>query len=467
MADSSDHNTGKTGLTPTVTVSKNGSSSFGAAASTIGEIANGWYRMYGAGLATDLDTLGPILIHGASAGADPVDMDFTVVAYNPFDSVRMGMTALPNYAIGAKGALPATDLSTGLILTGYGPAPAQANANLIQILGATITGTAAYLVASFTKFFNIQAPTGTVNSLPDAVGGATGGLAILGSKMDLQDAPNATAVTAFRTEMEKSGTQLKALYDLKPAYTPAVDSAGKVAVPDSQKVDVNTVKTRAVADPGAITVYVGNATHALSVGSDGSVTVGGYATNQGPLYLLTGGANTLAVDSSHRAAADLKALEGSTDMADGLWAIIAGTQLLAVNLTQINASSTAGTNVADGFVSMFNVASGSRHLTIASYNQGADGNTILTLLNNVKPAHTPLVDADGKVTYSNAAPPSAADVKTALEAAGGVLEALWGAAIGNSTYTSNVFTVYGFNGTTPVAHGTLAENGQRTGSTRP
>ena len=56
-------------------------------------------------------------------------------------------------------------------------------ANLVQILAAAITGTAAQIVAAFTKFFDKASPTGTVNSLPDAVAGATGGVAIVGSVM--------------------------------------------------------------------------------------------------------------------------------------------------------------------------------------------------------------------------------------------------------------------------------------------
>jgi hypothetical protein len=43
-------------------------------------------------------------------------------------------------------------------------------------------------------------------------------------------------------------------------------------VPDGQKVDVNTLKTRAIADPGAITVYLGNATAAIAVNGSGYVT---------------------------------------------------------------------------------------------------------------------------------------------------------------------------------------------------
>lgn len=49
-------------------------------------------------------------------------------------------------------------------------------ANLTHILGTLLTETAGQIAAAFKKFFNIATPTGTVNSLPDAVPGANGGL---------------------------------------------------------------------------------------------------------------------------------------------------------------------------------------------------------------------------------------------------------------------------------------------------
>lgn len=49
--------------------------------------------------------------------------------------------------------------------------------NQAQILGTALTETSAgYLAAAFKKFFDKATPTGTINSLPDAVAGANGGL---------------------------------------------------------------------------------------------------------------------------------------------------------------------------------------------------------------------------------------------------------------------------------------------------
>lgn len=64
--------------------------------------------------------------------------------------------------------------------------------NLSQILGTALTETAGQIAAAFKKFFDKAAPTGTVNSLPDAVAGATGGLFIAGTNA-------ATSVTTALT----------------------------------------------------------------------------------------------------------------------------------------------------------------------------------------------------------------------------------------------------------------------------
>lgn len=91
MVDSADHVTGKTGLSPTVTISKNGAG-FGAAAGAVAEVANGWYTL--AGNATDRDTLGTLLIHASASGADATDAACEIVAYDPFDTTTESVAAL-------------------------------------------------------------------------------------------------------------------------------------------------------------------------------------------------------------------------------------------------------------------------------------------------------------------------------------------------------------------------------------
>lgn len=65
------------------------------------------------------------------------------------------------------------------------PAALTANGNmkasLVEILTTALTETVGLLAGGFKKFFNVAAPTGTLNSIPDAVAGATGGLFIAGT----------------------------------------------------------------------------------------------------------------------------------------------------------------------------------------------------------------------------------------------------------------------------------------------
>jgi hypothetical protein len=70
MVDSADHLTGKTGLAPAVTLSKN-AAAFGAAAGAVTEIGSGWYNV--ALTAADTNTLGDLAFHATAAGADPSD----------------------------------------------------------------------------------------------------------------------------------------------------------------------------------------------------------------------------------------------------------------------------------------------------------------------------------------------------------------------------------------------------------
>jgi hypothetical protein len=98
----SDHISPATSKSPTVVISKNGGA-FGSPAGAVTELANGWYQV--AGNATDTNTLGPLILHATEASSDPTDVVYEVVAYNPQDAVRLGLTALPNAAANAAGGL--------------------------------------------------------------------------------------------------------------------------------------------------------------------------------------------------------------------------------------------------------------------------------------------------------------------------------------------------------------------------
>ena len=113
MIDSSDHVSGKTGLSPTVTISKNGGA-FASPAGSVTEIGSGLYKV--AANAGDSDTLGPLVLHATATGADPTDWLYPVVAYDPL-TVAVG--ALRPLVSGRQIAVAAT---TGIVTAELDPA---------------------------------------------------------------------------------------------------------------------------------------------------------------------------------------------------------------------------------------------------------------------------------------------------------------------------------------------------------
>ena len=77
MVDSTDHVTGKTGLTLTITASKNGAA-FASITPTVTERGTGWYNL--ALTTAHTDTLGDLALHITGAAADPADMVLLVEA---------------------------------------------------------------------------------------------------------------------------------------------------------------------------------------------------------------------------------------------------------------------------------------------------------------------------------------------------------------------------------------------------
>ncbi len=161
MVDSTDHVTGKTGLSPTVTISKNGGS-FASPSGAVSEVGNGLYKV--AGNATDSNTLGELWIHATGTGADPTDTAYTVVPYDPFDAVRLGLTALPNAAAEAAGGLYTRGSGAGQINQ---PANGQIDANTVKVSGTTQTARdigASVLLSSGTGTGQLDFTSGVVKS---------------------------------------------------------------------------------------------------------------------------------------------------------------------------------------------------------------------------------------------------------------------------------------------------------------
>jgi len=117
LVDITDGFTPETGVTaPTINVSKNGATP-AAGAGTRAEIGNGQYYYQ---LTTgEVDTLGWVSLNIEKA---TVSRDYNAVvqimAYDPFDVVRIGLTALPNAVAGAAGGLPTGNASGQVTVAG-------------------------------------------------------------------------------------------------------------------------------------------------------------------------------------------------------------------------------------------------------------------------------------------------------------------------------------------------------------
>lgn len=84
MTDSADHVSGKTGLTLTITASKDGGS-FASISPTVTELANGWYKL--ALTSSHTDTVGDLALHITATGADPTDVVWEVESKDLFSAL--------------------------------------------------------------------------------------------------------------------------------------------------------------------------------------------------------------------------------------------------------------------------------------------------------------------------------------------------------------------------------------------
>lgn len=186
FVDSTDGVTAETGLTiaqADIQISKNGAAfaQTSEASPTTTHDADGWYPI--PLTATDTGTLGTLTVQVTMAGALPVWIHCLVVTANVYDTLcSTDMLQADLTQIGGV-AQSATDLKD-FADTGYDPSTHKAQSDLIYIHGTALTETDGQLAGAFKKFFDVGTPTGTVNSIPDAVAGAAGGLFIAGTNAE-------------------------------------------------------------------------------------------------------------------------------------------------------------------------------------------------------------------------------------------------------------------------------------------
>jgi hypothetical protein len=139
MTDSADHISGKTGLTLTVTASKDGGA-FASITPAVTERGNGWYNL--ALTTTHTDTVGDLAGHVTAVGADPADFVVQVFGFaNSIDSnvVSMAAGAINTAAFAVGTTLPRVTLADTLTTyTGNTPQTGDAFAR-IGAAGAGLT----------------------------------------------------------------------------------------------------------------------------------------------------------------------------------------------------------------------------------------------------------------------------------------------------------------------------------------
>lgn len=128
LADSADHITGKTGLTLTITASKDGAA-FASVTPTVTERGNGWYNL--ALTSSHTDTLGDFAVHITGAGADPCDFKLPVEVERTgaVASMAAGVISAATFAANALDAVWST---AARVLT--------AGTNIVLAKGTGVTG---------------------------------------------------------------------------------------------------------------------------------------------------------------------------------------------------------------------------------------------------------------------------------------------------------------------------------------
>jgi hypothetical protein len=99
MTDEADHVSGATGLTLTITASKDGAA-FASITPTVTERGNGWYSL--ALTTSHTDTLGDLALHITATGADPTDLRDQVVVLLPGETAPADVVEINGSAAAAQ-----------------------------------------------------------------------------------------------------------------------------------------------------------------------------------------------------------------------------------------------------------------------------------------------------------------------------------------------------------------------------
>lgn len=354
----------------------------------------GWYQfgIPDAVLATGVDSA--VLMFKGAANMAPVPIEIQLSSVDLQDSVRFGLTALPNAAAEAAGGLFTRGTGAGQINQ---DANGRIDINLKAILGTALTETAGQIAAAFKKVFDVASPVFTaqsVNQTGDSFArlGAPTGASI---SADIQTrAPSSTALStaqwtnaratnldnldvAVSTRSTYAGGDTSGVTTLLSRISAAITiTGGKVDVNDKTGFSLSSAGIQAIWDALTSTLSTANSIGKLLVDNI-NATISSRLASASYTAPPTAVQNRQEMDSNSTKLANLDATVSSrsTLTAANVWAYIIEGSLTAQNVMRLI------------FASVVNKLSGAATTTVK-----------IRDLADTKDRITATVDADGNRT---------------------------------------------------------------------
>lgn len=250
MADSTDHITGKTGLTLTVTLSKDGGA-FASITPTVTERTSGWYNIALTTLHTD--TVGDLVVRATATGADASERPLNVVANVEADTYALANGANGFANIKADTANIQTRLPSALV-----------SGRMDASVGSNLDKTGYSLTQSFPANFADLAITVTTGRVTVGTNADKTGYSISGAKttLDMLNDITAAAVWAAATRTLSSGANIS-----------LAKGTGVTGFNDIAASDVWTSATRALTDKAGFELSAAGVDAVLDEVVEGTLTL--------------------------------------------------------------------------------------------------------------------------------------------------------------------------------------------------
>ena len=204
----------------------------------------------------------------------------------------LNVANLPQVAHSAANGLPTVGTGTGQVNLSGG----RADANLEYVHGTTIAGTGTQVAAAFLNFFNVASPTGTVNSLPAAIPGASTGLLISGSNTGTTTLGALTVTGATTLSGGVATTTIAASGAITGASLTLSGAFQAATIVSTGTTTLNALTVTNAATLGSLTSGVVTVTGGMVIGNTGGVglAITGSTTGMG----IHGATIGLDVDAS-------------------------------------------------------------------------------------------------------------------------------------------------------------------------